>query len=86
MFCTCSEDVNVVWALSPTKSGFLASRSIFYIHVWSRSLSKCTFVSYTSRKAQVSLRKCTHSSELRLLAYAIVTYVDIVSKSIKCTE
>ena len=69
-----------------TKSGFLASRFIFYIHVCSRSLSKCTYVSYTSRKALVRLRKCTHSSEVRLLAYAIKTNVDIVSKSIKCTE
>ena len=67
----------LVCCFHATRPGFLTSRPIFYI---------CTYVLYTSRKALARLRKCTHSSELRLLAYAIKTNADIVSKSIKCTE
>ena len=37
-------------------------------------------------KARARLHICTHSSALRLLAYAIKTNVNCVSKSIECTE
>ena len=37
-------------------------------------------------KAQARLHICTHSSALPLLAYAIKTNVNCVSKSLKCTK